>query len=806
MSQSHHPQQQHPQQISISTLLEQPDIPTTITAVLPTAEDFLGQCSTHRLLPHIGPILSISNLPLCTANNMILCATSVIGSRPEQQDRYLMAPSLLNGELSFFAVFDGTTGDYAAEWLRQHAIPVLLDLPEYQILDILLPENKVDKTLIHGILTALIANLFETLDAYLVNWCRRQAQTHPPDEAFKYDYTASTGVISFIHHPSATLCVSHVADSHAVVATPGYDSHEPGNQWLHHHRLNQLSLRTVPQQQQQQQQQQFHPNDLSAFTAAERALLRKPKFDSFDLTKSHKPDEGEELMRITNSGGQLVYLHDNKPFIRGKDFRLKRKAIQLNYSRAFGSKDLKHSGLICTPDILVIPLKKKPAIGRVPRQNGNPDDIFPPGDEIFPVGNETIQQHGAHIDGNIDQQNEFDQLTGGFDSPTTTTTTTTTTATTTGLLNETGRGLKETDNNSNDDDEKDDKRRRNTNLNSTNAQFDELNSLPTEVIKSIDSTDADPYAINSPSVPVSNIGGIGQGRHVATPGLSNINDTTSSQSEDEEGFGNPKGAQVDGDVIKKQLAELKSKSGGINAQIPTTTTTPTTTTPTTTTGTGNNGIIQSQSQPEQSQPLSLDNILNNQVPEPQQQSQPQPQQPPQQQPLPQHERELAEKITRDNLEARRRYMLPPNGQNLQHLSKINEINHNPSIRYASTSDVKALVIGSDGVFDVLTPDEVMHAAFLQLQRTEALNIHALPKLQYVPPHESNRWLQQHTPALIELRGRGHLSVYPDFITIGNWANEPQWNYSPSDAIVAQALIQHEVRRSGDNVTALVIYF
>ena len=62
------------------------------------------------------------------------------------------------------------------------------------------------------------------------------------------------------------------------------------------------------------------------------------------------------------SGGQVVYLHGDKPFLRGGDFfqrhSLGHHPKQLNYSRAFGGKGLKKYGLIAgkTRRAIAIPL------------------------------------------------------------------------------------------------------------------------------------------------------------------------------------------------------------------------------------------------------------------------------------------------------------------------------------------------------------------------------------------------------------------------------------------------------------------
>merc|ERR1712194_107977 len=77
------------------------------------------------------------------------------------------------------------------------------------------------------------------------------------------------------------------------------------------------------------------------------------------VTKDHKPDQAEERNRIETKGGSVEYLqnHQNKPFIRGGDFQQRKilgeSPMQLQYSRAFGGKDLKPFGLIAEPTVNV---------------------------------------------------------------------------------------------------------------------------------------------------------------------------------------------------------------------------------------------------------------------------------------------------------------------------------------------------------------------------------------------------------------------------------------------------------------------
>jgi len=60
------------------------------------------------------------------------------------------------------------------------------------------------------------------------------------------------------------------------------------------------------------------------------------------------------------AGGSLTYLHGGKPFIRGGDFTARQargdRPMQLNYSRAFGGKDLKPFGLSVEPSVTHVDL------------------------------------------------------------------------------------------------------------------------------------------------------------------------------------------------------------------------------------------------------------------------------------------------------------------------------------------------------------------------------------------------------------------------------------------------------------------
>ena len=183
---------------------------------------------------------------------------------------------------------------------------------------------------------------FLNLDDILLKQCRMHA----------INYSASTGVMMLL--AAKTLTVGHVGDSRIAlgrIQLPKNHSHS-GNGSVgvtgNHNGSSSSTGKSILAS-------NFDNNDTSEIDS-----------QSIDqcvgqfLTYDHKPNQPKELRRIEAAGGSLTYLHGGKPFIRGGDFTQRQKKgdrpMQLNYSRAFGAKDLKCFGLSCVPDIAQIEL------------------------------------------------------------------------------------------------------------------------------------------------------------------------------------------------------------------------------------------------------------------------------------------------------------------------------------------------------------------------------------------------------------------------------------------------------------------
>ncbi len=234
-------------------------------------------------------------IPPTNFGPFLVSAATHIGRRKNQEDRFTLAPQLLGGELAFFGVFDGTVQEHASEWVHRNVVRKLLQTPSYAAFVQLTPEQRADRSNAHMLMT-IMRELYASVDKELIQFCAQN----------EYHYSSCTSVTVLIHIPSRALIVAHLADSHAVVGLP-----DPDTQQL----------------------------------------------QGYFLTSPHRPDQPAELKRIQAAGGSLVYLHTNKPFIRGGDFHNRKLAMQLNYSRAFGGKDLKMYGLSAVPDVKLLDVR-----------------------------------------------------------------------------------------------------------------------------------------------------------------------------------------------------------------------------------------------------------------------------------------------------------------------------------------------------------------------------------------------------------------------------------------------------------------
>lgn len=215
----------------------------------------------------------------------------IIGLRPTQEDRFVLVPNLFSEEISFCGVFDGTVGSDASEFISHNIARHLCETTELKDLSVIVngKENLSSAAAAEKIRSAMRATFLKS-DEALIKMCTDK----------NLHYTSSTGVALLFYNN--LLTVAHVGDSKACVAKVKNNELHP--EWL---------------------------------------------------TVDHKPNMINELSRIESCGGSLVWLHGNKPYIRGGDF-FRRQANgehpkQLNYSRAFGGKDLKMFGLSADPDI-----------------------------------------------------------------------------------------------------------------------------------------------------------------------------------------------------------------------------------------------------------------------------------------------------------------------------------------------------------------------------------------------------------------------------------------------------------------------
>lgn len=241
-----------------------------------------------------------------------------IGDRKTQEDRFTIVPTLepeSRSSCSFFGVFDGTVGDFASENVKDLVIPKLLESPNFRALR-QANAGKADRDQASAdkerLAEATLRDMYRTVDEALLVRCAKHCQ----------HYATCTSVTVFIM--GDLLVIGHLGDSRIVIGKEEDQSREWG----------------------------------------------KPALIGEQVTEDHKPDLEKERERIEACGGSVVRLqnHCNKPFIRGGDFMMRKalgeQPMQLQYSRAFGAKDLKMFGLSNEPDIRTLRIGS-PAYRRV---------------------------------------------------------------------------------------------------------------------------------------------------------------------------------------------------------------------------------------------------------------------------------------------------------------------------------------------------------------------------------------------------------------------------------------------------------
>lgn len=229
-----------------------------------------------------------------------------MGDRKTQEDRYMVVPKLDSegpNACAFFGVFDGTVGDFASENVKELVVPKLLESPNWKTLRHLPAARPNDQESLRQerLLENALRDMYRTVDESLLVRCAESTQ----------HYTTCTSVTVMVM--GDLIAVGHLGDSRIILG-----------------------------------------KEDAAAGSGNGELIGE------QLTMDHKPDQEPERQRIEQCGGSVECLqnHSNKPFIRGGDF-IMRKALgeqpmQLQYSRAFGAKDLKMFGLSSVPDIRII--------------------------------------------------------------------------------------------------------------------------------------------------------------------------------------------------------------------------------------------------------------------------------------------------------------------------------------------------------------------------------------------------------------------------------------------------------------------
>jgi len=276
------------------------------------AEKAQLDCQGRLLGNKLSPVCMEIPPTRCAGTTWTVSAFQHMGDRRTQEDRFTIVPNLEpEGRMpsSFFGVFDGTVGDFASDNVKDLVIPKLMESPSWQALRSVSASRLSDQ---ERLLEQALRDMYHNTDESLLARCAKTAQ----------HYATCTSVTLLV--VGDVLCVGHLGDSRIVI---GVEQVEPGS--------------------------------------STAALVGE------QLTMDHKPDQDTERSRIEKCGGMVERLqnHSNKPFIRGGDFMMRKalgeQPMQLQYSRAFGAKDLKIFGLSNVPDVRLIRMGRDPAYRHV---------------------------------------------------------------------------------------------------------------------------------------------------------------------------------------------------------------------------------------------------------------------------------------------------------------------------------------------------------------------------------------------------------------------------------------------------------
>lgn len=270
----------------------------------------------------IGPVTH-SALKPTKMGQMIVSSFTHIGKRGNQEDRLIICPQIAEGEFAFFGIFDGTVKEHASEFVHKTIHQCLVTAPSFRKFQALPKESRLAPAN-RALLRDAVHQMYMDTDDRLLAWCREH----------RIHYSSTTSVTALIHIPTKRLFVAHLGDSKIIMSKMAVE--EEGEEGGAKDKAKD-----------------------KAKPGAEVARESTPRVGGVELTYDHKPDQPEELRRIESCGGSLTYLHGGKPFIRGGDFSNRKHAMQLNYSRAFGGKDLKMYGLSAIPDISDMTINSK---------------------------------------------------------------------------------------------------------------------------------------------------------------------------------------------------------------------------------------------------------------------------------------------------------------------------------------------------------------------------------------------------------------------------------------------------------------